>query len=322
MEMRLLKQKKGIYYTLVSVLAIALLITYNNFDDNSRLKQRGDLLSNRASAMDDFLGDIEKDMERMIKISSYRTLLSLEKYISDNQGFLNDFDDDFFNMFVDGNFNGTNYDLMEDASIIDWKDRVNEEANLLNLEFDTVPVDIEIVHLSPWDIKITLTATLLLEDFNSDISWNYTKNISNTMSIIDFEDPLYKVYSFDKVINLVVRASYLDFINDSNNNNSDVLQTHINNSYYIESPTGPSFLMRFEGNLSNSSYGIESFVNLEDFQRQNLEVYNRSLIDYIYFDPSSGDPDYCDFDDLQEWVAIDASHLNDYEMNKLDYSLC
>ena len=47
-----------------------------------------------------FLEDIEKDVERMILISGYRTILSIEKRISDTQDFITDFEEVFEQIFT------------------------------------------------------------------------------------------------------------------------------------------------------------------------------------------------------------------------------
>lgn len=318
---RLIVNKKGIYYTLTALIVVAMIIGYNSFDDNSRIKQRGELLQKRAINMNTFLEDVEKDASRMILISGYRSMLSLEKVLSDKQEFLDDFDASFYEMFINGTNNGTTYSLMTNASISDWENRINEEANTLNMNFNIYPKNVIVEHITSWDVKITLNATIILSDYYKDISWNYTKEFSNVIPINDFEDPLYKINSQDKVTNIIVKAPNTDFVNDADND-STVFQIHLNNSYYFESTTGPSFLMRFVGNTSNNTYGIESFINLVDFQKQELVIYSdRSLIDYIYFSGTPNTQDHC-YLDLPSWFAVDNAHKDIYELNKLVEEAC
>ncbi|MBR9676292.1 hypothetical protein GOV05_04755, partial [Candidatus Woesearchaeota archaeon] len=139
MAIRLLASKRGIYFTVVSIVIISLLVGFSNFDDNTRIKKRGDMLSKRAISMNNFLEDVENDIERMILISGFRALLSVEKHITDTQGFVSDFEEVFSNIFINGSYNDTTYDLMNDASLTEWGDRIDEEANIINLNFEISP---------------------------------------------------------------------------------------------------------------------------------------------------------------------------------------
>ena len=76
--------------------------------------------------------------------------------------------------------------------------------------------------------------------------------------------------------------------------------------------------MRFEGNLSNSTYGIESLVNIIDFSRQSIETYDKSVIDYEYFNETyDKSDDKCDFEDMPSWFRIDENRLESYNLTGL-----
>src|SRR3989344_2706866 len=80
---------------------------------------------------------------------------------------------------------------------------------------------------------------------------------------------------------------------------------HMNNSYYLAHDDAPNFLMRLQGDMGNSSFGIESLVNLEEFQKQGLAIKDRSAVDYIYF----GTKTTTNFrvNNTPEWFKIDGS---------------
>ena len=108
--------------------------------------------------------------------------------------------------------------------------------------------------------------------------------MSNKVSIVGFEDPLYVVNSKGRVTNAIMQTNITQFVVNGNVEN---LLKHMNKSYYIAHNDSPNFLMRLEGNLGNSSNGIESLVNLEKFQQQGLAIKDRSIVDYIYFGTKS-----------------------------------
>lgn len=318
--MEMIKSKKGIYFTMIGIVIISLVIGYSFLSDNSRDYQRSEIMEDRAYAMNDFLTDIEKDISRMIIISGYRTFLSLEKRISDERDYINDFDDVFFSIFINGSYNGTLYTLMDNSSMDAWNERINIESSVLNLNFDITANSIDVYHIDPYEVEIRLNATIYLKDFYEPISFNYSKEFSEKISIIDFEDPMYKVETNDKITNVIRKSVFSDFVIDATNDSTN-FYLHLNESYYVESTDAPSFLMRMKGEFGPSFYGIESYVNLEDFNKQSLAIdSDNSLIDYEYFSDVSAD--YCSFDDLPSWFKIESSHLNDYELNRLGYVNC
>jgi len=131
---------------------------------------------------------------------------------------------------------------------------------------------------------------------------------------------MYVVETEDKVSNLVNVTPNQDFVDEADNNNTEVLETHLLQGYYVESTEAPSYLMRFSGNFSPSQFGIESMVNLDDLDKQSIPVLERSVIDHIYFSTEST-TDYCNIKDMPSWFRIDSNHLDDYEVTNLG-SIC
>ncbi|MBU3942271.1 MAG: hypothetical protein KKF74_05140, partial [Nanoarchaeota archaeon] len=66
---------------------------------------------------------------------------------------------------------------------------------------------------------------------------------------------------------------------------------------------------------SDSPYGIESLVNLEEFQAQEVPIRDRSVVDYIYF----GDQTTTNYNiqDMPSWFKLDKEHLATYECEGL-----
>jgi hypothetical protein len=94
----------------------------------------------------------------------------------------------------------------------------------------------------------------------------------------------------------------------------------IENGYY-RSGDGPNFLMRLEGNLSNSTdgFGIESFVNIEELRSQGIEICDDcSVVDYLYFTKSNINT--CNVRGLPDWFRIDGYHAAKYNLTELLYN--
>ena len=95
----------------------------------------------------------------------------------------------------------------------------------------------------------------------------------------------------------------------------------INNTfyhYYHNSSKGASFLDRLEGNITLSSkyqYGLETFVDLEEFPTELVEATN-SIIDYNYWNDTSGtsirNGDYDGPTGVFSWFKINTESATNY----------
>ena len=139
-------------------------------------------------------------------------------------------------------------------------------------------------------------------------TWKINTAITTRVSIDNFEDPLYVIKSFGRVTNAIVKSPITDFVNGNDVTN---LRIHLNNSYYIASNLSPNYLMRLRGDLGNSSTGIESLVNLDEFIEQGLSINDRSAVDYIYFGTQST-TNYR-INKTPSWFKLDEDHLEIYE---------
>jgi hypothetical protein len=171
---------------------------------------------------------------------------------------------------------------------------------------------VTIYQKNPWAANIDINVTLNAEDVKKTASWQRPLYITTNISIQGFEDPLYVINSYGRVTNTIIKTNITNFVSGED---TTKLKKHTNNSYYIESSTAPSFLMRLEGNLSNSVYGIESLVNLEEFQEQEVPIKSRSVVDYIYFGTQSIDD--CKIKNMPSWFMLDKddppNHVNIYQ---------
>lgn len=307
--------KKGMIFTIVAILLVGVLIASSVILAKTTYKEKSFIAITRVNSMNDFILSLHQDATRNLMISGYRAVISLQRYVAINGTFISGFDSKFMELVVNGTINGEVQDLMANATVTDWAERINIEANKLNININVTPKSVQVYHTSPWIIMIEFNATINVSDFNSLASWNYNKTFRKPIVVLNFEDPLYTVKSYNKVTNLIIAANNLSFV-DPITNDTTVLYTHLNNSYYIESNYSPSFLMRFEGNLSASPYGIESLVNIVDFSRQSIPIFDKSVIDYEYFDDSYDESDdKCNFEGMPSWFRIDANRRESYNLS-------
>jgi hypothetical protein len=277
-------KKKAIFYTISAIaLTIVIITTYSAYN-TYRLSEKMDVLQNRIETVNFFIKDVEKDIGKGVKIATFRTLLSFNQFIATNGTFIDNINERFKESFLNGTINHQQLSLMKDSTFTDWANKISAEADKVDIKFNFTINDVKINHTDPWSVDVSVNISLDIRDKRNTSYWVRDRYLVNTVSIIGFEDPLYIVNSNGRVTNVVVKTNFTQFVIGGNVQN---LLKHMNNSWYTAHNDSPSFLMRFEGNLGNSTYGIESLVNLEEFESQGLTLKDRSIVDYVYFGTKS-----------------------------------
>jgi hypothetical protein len=316
-------KKKGVFFTFMALFVVILIIAVVSTHDKYTYREKSQSISARMKTMNNFVHDLEGDINRGLFIGGYRALLSMNVYVRLTEEYVSDFDWVFTQILVNGTIDEYEMELMtqdgQGADITSWLSRVNEEAGLLDINVDMIVNSISVRHTSPWDIEIVLDARINISDRKGLASWVIEKEYTNGFSILGFEDPLYTIGTSDKVSNLINKTPYTEFITPGND--TSALYNHLMNSYYVNTTTAPSFLMRFAGDLSPSEYGIESMVDLEVLNSQNLPIYARSLIDYVYFG-TQATTDYCNVKDMPTWFRIDTTNAVFYGVDALKPPNC
>jgi len=312
--------KKAIFFTFIAILLLSALIFSFSIYSRYRLRTRALVIETRVHTMNSFMGDIDKDIRRGCFISAHRSILSMAEYISANGAFIDDVSSRFEEVFLNGTINGETQALMSDTTFNDWIAKMKSQGNKINLVLNFTVNSLEINQSDPWGIDVYLSTDLHARDATGIASWNVTKDVKATVPVEGFEDPVYAVYTFGKLLNTINQTPYTDFVTGNDTTN---LQLHNNNQYYLAWSTAPSFLMRLEGNLSASPYGIESLINLQKLINQGEEVEERSVVDHIYWSNKSATSYH--IDSMPSWFMMDneynadenKTHLQLYEVGGL-----
>lgn len=315
-------EKRGVFYTTAAIaLTIVIIITYSAYN-TYRLSDKMEVIQIRIETVNFFIKDVERDINKGIFITGFRTLLSFNQYITTNGTFLTNLNERFKESFLNGTINHQPLSLMKDSTFTDWANKISAEAKKVDIIFNFTINDVKLNQSDPWGVDIGVNLSLDIRDKRNTSYWIRERYLTQRISIIGFEDPLYVVNSRGRVTNAIRISNITQFVV---NGKVDNLLVHMNNSYYIAHNDSPNFLMRLEGNLGNSSFGIESLVNLEKFQQQGLALKDRSIVDYIYF----GTKTTTNFrvNNTPEWFKIDGSlpapgppkdeHLDVYQVRNI-----
>lgn len=308
--------KKGIFFTFIAIGLVSLLVY--SFAINTGYIYRNSMfvIETRVDTINNFIKDVDTDINRGFYISSFRSMLAIGDFITANNTFMPDMDATFEEALINATIMNESHSLLTGASFTDWTEKIKDEASKIDIIIDFIISNITLNQSDPWKVNAEMDIAYNITDKKQTASWMKSNHIEIELSILGLEDPIYSLNTYGKKINKIIQA------NETNFNDFDVLKNHISNSYYIASERGPSFLMRLEGNFSNSTDGIESIVNLKALEIQGLSIKNASAVDYIYF--SNESISSCIINETinetasYNWFRLDDSdsyHLNIYNVN-------
>lgn len=305
--------KKGIFFTFIAIGLVSLVVYSFVIHIGYIYRDSMFVIETRVNTISSFIKDVEVDINRGFYISSFRALLAIQSNIASNQSFIPDVEAAFEEALFNSTVRNESNHLIVNASFTDWVEKIQEEADKIDLAVNITAQNVTLNQSGPWTINAEMDILINITDKKKTAYWVRHKHITTHLDIEGFEDPVYSQSTYGKVTTSIKQA------NSTNFNDLDVLKEHISNSYYIESERAPSFLMRMEGNLSNSSMGIESIVNYNKLLVQGITPKTTSMVDYIYF--ANGTVSSCKINETNnesnhDWFRLDDT--DNYHLNKYD----
>ena len=313
--------RKGFTYVLSVALLLAVIVLVFLTGIEPRYQDDTELVRARVVSMNDFVTNLESDINRATYITSFRALLSLEDYVASQGEFLNDTEVAFIEAFENGTIVGTNATLMNDSTFTDYLNRVNALGGEVGFSIDLSIQDVQLFHLNPWSVAVAVNLTIVLDDNLGVATWNTTETFVTEVPIFDLRDPLYSSNTQNRVVNTIRQFPYDPPVNESNT--TTYLEEFANTSAYLANTEAPSFLQRFENNISPSPYGIESIVNVVELSTQDISVdADRVKLDYIYFNNQTVASTICDLENVASELAVilPDTRVSDYNLGGINYS--
>jgi hypothetical protein len=293
--------KRGVVFTFIAAVFIAVLVLLYTFQQPQQGREKAFALETRTLTMNDILLDVSEDAERMLAVTTFRALIAMENDITIKGKFLDNVTTTFDELFFNGSINGTPQAVMANNTFPVWRDRMLAQASKIDVDLSLGASQVSIAHSSPWDVTGQFDLAISVLDDVTNASWNAVEQISGSVHIEQFEDPVYRLNTAGMVSNSVFRTNITDFVQGNDTTN---LMVHTNNSYYRAWDAAPTYLDRFEGRLNVSSqYGIESLVNLQKLSDSGISIQSKSIVDHIYF--SSDNPARCTASYVPAWWRLD-----------------
>ncbi len=317
----LIKGKKGMYFTLMTIILLILFSFLVSIPSYKRQQEKMFVTEMRVESMNNLLKDIQRDAQRGLYISAHRAILSAEEQIITTGDFLEDIELVLEEAIVNGTFYGEKSHIMDNSTFTDWINKIERDVSKFNVEAEIRIKNVDVFQDNPWFVKASANITVYIRDFADIAYWDRDEKIETEVSIIGFEDPLYIVKSYGRTTNIITMTPYEGNYTYEDSGEIVVanLLDHVEHSYYAANPDSPSFLMRFENNVGSSPYGIESLVNLRKIDLLGLPInHASSIVDYYYWN-NANNGDYRVLG-TPSWFKLDAGHLEKYNVQDISYS--
>lgn len=307
---KILYNKKAQAFTIISIFIIGIIAITYSIENQS---DKGNEMRTRVETVNNFVFSMKDDLERQLYTSGYRAIFIAEDNISRTGNYISDFENFILGAVINGTGTKNASDVMEGAKISDIQENIKRDAEKMNINVNFSNVSVGVRQDSPWEVKIIMNFSYLIKDKSDLASWKGNESISSGIEITSFEDPMYSIETGGMLFSKINKTPYEgNYTRDGDVSN---LEEHVENKYYAANNNSPNFMSRFEGNFSADENGIESFVNVPDMSSQNMETEDKTVIDYIYF--SNNEPGHYTVSGLPDWVRIDESHLEKYQVENL-----
>jgi phosphohistidine swiveling domain-containing protein len=165
-------------------------------------------LERRIADLNRLYESVLRDVDKALGIIAHRAISAATGHVITTGVGLDDAALRLMELMLNGTLNGTLDPLMENATIPYWIDRMEVMANLkgygLDLEFGSLD-------LKPWDSwNLILEGWMWINISDQQGVANLTRRtaIARPVSIEGFEDPLYPLNTYGRVVNVLIRTPY------------------------------------------------------------------------------------------------------------------
>lgn len=303
-----IKDKKAQIFILSAIALMALFfVSYSVY---SSFNQRTSI-SSRVKTMDSFLFSMEKDLERQLYTSGFRIIFLAQDKVTRTAKHVENFDEFFQEAIINGSVEGEASEILVGSTIEEIITKIEERGNKMNVIINFSEINVSMGQDDAWRVFVLFEAVLNLTDKSNLASWNKKEKIKSYIEITNFEDPVYFVSTNGKVSRKISQTPYEG--NYVLNGDKTNLTLHLEGKYYAANPMAPSFLDRIKGIKLPSENGIESFVYIPELSAQGASIYEKSVVDYIYFSPES--PSYSSVSGMPAWFLVDDEHREKYQVS-------
>ncbi len=323
--------KKGLLFSLFVITALSLVILTFKTKVEFKEEKKADVFAKRVEVANAFIEDMEVDLERSLYVATFRAFLGADEHLHNTEEYIGDVNNKIGELILNGTIDKQATNSTLDSTFSNWTKKMQLLSHKLNINVSFENTSIDVRHISPWVVRITVNSLVTVTDFEDKIQWNFTLLDKTDFDISDanLPDPMYFIESIQNnqqetpLLNSIRRTSFKQFwMNESNFITVGNLTNHTLGQFYRESTEAPSFLGRLSGNFSPSEHGIESFINVinvsPEIWKYSTSAGPTCVADYQFFETGCSDPHKVI--KMDDKFLLDWNHLVSYNLTNLNAS--
>ena len=204
------KRNKGIIYSLLTLFlitpSIILIIFYSN-----TLAIEGENFSSRvrADSLNNFYNSLLTDLERSLRISTFRALLHVTDVVDTSGLPFSNSEDRISEMVFKGTLDGVDVPSLNGTddspcnTILCWQQTYSNLAKQAGFDFSIEVISVSVKPYNSWNLNSSAEIKITLHDAASSITLRKTVTQSSIVPVTGFEDPLYLLNTHGKVTRLI-----------------------------------------------------------------------------------------------------------------------
>jgi hypothetical protein len=303
--------KKGIMFTIMSVLVCALIITSFFTYKSIALDSNVDNTRLRIKNINRYVDESDVYIRSVASIAGSKTLDFTLNIMIGNNSYLTNYTKEFESCLLTGRMNVSwnptspiycPSDVVVGNRFHEFEEFSRTKLNInSNMHLNSISLD----QGDPWNLRVAVNYTLTIND--SYAFWNETRVVYGNIYIIGYRDPTYYIVNdqtdlYKVRYPMVVNSSFLQAWNETPSN----AQVEVLNKHYFEWNGAPSYLDRLS-NVNNESMfsrscgigvgrcGIVSIVSPDFIEESMLatgSTNTRSSMDFEFWKNKTIDPYY------------------------------
>ncbi|MEM5777444.1 MAG: hypothetical protein QXJ06_03270 [Candidatus Aenigmatarchaeota archaeon] len=195
----------GLLLVIISLSLIALVLMQKEIYRKNISKT---FIENRIQEISNLFEGINYDLEKALDIITKRSIAVAESKIITNGIPLTSADQTIKELVLFGSINGEEQALMENSTISNWIKKIEiigrEKGYKINISF----IDFEVKPYDSFNIIIECSAWINISDNSGLVSIKKIQNISKTVSIENFEDPIYALNTNSKATRIIKKTKF------------------------------------------------------------------------------------------------------------------
>lgn len=269
--MEIIKNKKAVFFTFLSFTIITAI--FMSFTGVPRISfyQDQDVIESEFLLLTSYTKDLQKNyVKNVIITQTYKAIEAMLNYNNDT-GKITNVSREFGELISDGTLYGVPRSEMSDQTIVDWTDKIDQMANeVYKIDSNLTIYNATISQVSPWHLRVVSNFTV--ETHLKNMTYLFNDSIIVNIPITGLRDPVYAInYNASHTIN---KTEVIDW-------DRDAVIEMLQDRTYRHTMQSPSFLMRLEGDNSNSTCcGIESLISSDYMTPVDYRV---SYVDYLFW---------------------------------------